>query len=115
MFPRTWWLPQGTTRPPFAIPNERYSPSHLDDAREHGQVPGVLAALLHQPVHVGRELVEEVVDDVGREDSHPVLVRVPARVAVDLHVERQDGGVLRRALNERRNNTQQDAAAKEVP
>lgn len=45
-----------------------------------------------------RELVEEVVDDVGREDPDPVLVGVPAGVAVDFHVERQDGGVLRRAL-----------------
>lgn len=66
---------------------------HLHDAREHSQVLRVLPSLLHEPVHVGRELVEEVVDYVRREDSHASLVRMSAGVVVDLDVEREDGGV----------------------
>lgn len=48
-----------------------------------------------------RELVEKMVDDVGREDPHPRLVRVFASIAVDLHVERENRSVLRGALQKK--------------
>lgn len=75
---------------------------HLRDAGEHGEVFGVRPPLLHETVHVRGELVEEMVDDVRREDPDPGLVRVFSSFVVDLHIESEDRRVLRSALQQQK-------------
>lgn len=48
---------------------------------------------------MSRKLVEEVVNDICGENPHSRLVGVFARVAVNLDIERQDGGVLGSTLS----------------
>ena len=79
------------------------TPPHLRDAGEHGEVLGVRPPLLHEAVHVRGELVEEMVDDVRRENPNPGLVRVFPSLVVDLHIESEDRCVLRSALQRKQN------------
>ncbi|EPE03432.1 hypothetical protein F503_07735 [Ophiostoma piceae UAMH 11346] len=67
-------------------------------AREHGQHLGLLLLLLAQQGHVLREGVEQVVDNVGREDLDVLVVGILRRLLVDLDVEAQHHGVVGRLL-----------------
>mmetsp|Transcript_110213 Transcript_110213/g.329529 ORF Transcript_110213/g.329529 Transcript_110213/m.329529 type:complete len:234 (-) Transcript_110213:2146-2847(-) len=65
----------------------------LEDDGEDGLLPGLGLLRLVHLLHVGRELVEEVVDDVGRHDLHVVVLRLQDGLVVDLDVEREDDRV----------------------
>lgn len=62
----------------------------LEDAREDHLERGLGLLLGLELGEVGRELVEQVVDDVGREDAHAGLGRLGLGVLIDRHVEGQD-------------------------
>jgi hypothetical protein len=68
-------------------------PPHLQHAGEDRLQPGRLLLLDLDLLHVRRELVKQVVDDVGGEDLHVELCGKLARLLVDRHVEAQQAGV----------------------
>ena len=70
----------------------------LEHAGEDHQGLRFALAGLPQAVHVGGELVEQVVDDLRGEDADRQLVGHGLRVRIDAHVEGQDGGELRLLL-----------------
>eukprot|EP00955_Chlamydomonas_euryale_P073748 361837-Chlamydomonas_euryale.AAC.5 len=66
----------------------------LERARKHSGQACCLLLLPAHLLHVRRELVKQVVDDVGGEDLDVVLLRERDRVARDDDVEREDHRVL---------------------
>lgn len=67
--------------------------TYLQFAREYGHVLELLALLAFQLVAECGELVEQMVDDVGLENLHAQRVGQILCVTLDLHIERQNGGV----------------------
>lgn len=47
--------------------------------------------------HVRGELIEEMVDDLGEEETNVVLLSVFTGFGIDAHVEGEDRGVFRQA------------------
>ncbi|RBQ68079.1 hypothetical protein VDGD_21613 [Verticillium dahliae] len=73
-------------------------PSTTSTPTTIGQHLGLLLLLLQELVHVLRERVEQVVDDVGRENLDTHVLGVGLRLLVDLDVEAEHDGVVRRLL-----------------
>mmetsp|Transcript_49423 Transcript_49423/g.114542 ORF Transcript_49423/g.114542 Transcript_49423/m.114542 type:complete len:311 (+) Transcript_49423:437-1369(+) len=70
----------------------------LQDDGENRLLPRLgLLRLLHL-LHVCRELVEEMVDDVGSHDLHVIVRSLQLGLVVDLHIEAKDDSVLRLLL-----------------
>ena len=68
--------------------------TYLQDAREHGFLAFVRLPLTLALFDVLCELVEQVIDDLGSEDLDQVLFGKLLSIRHDLHIERQQTGVL---------------------
>mmetsp|Transcript_12637 Transcript_12637/g.38680 ORF Transcript_12637/g.38680 Transcript_12637/m.38680 type:complete len:225 (+) Transcript_12637:198-872(+) len=74
----------------------------LQNTRKHDVCRRLVAFSLPDALHICRELIEEVVDDVGREDPDSEVMSGLPCIALDLDIEGHDARVLRLLFQHRR-------------